>query len=246
MGRLLSRHCPRSRVFDLVGPLAPAKMYLNTADPFQSEMACGSYQKPLIAKVLQLAGPGDVVLTAGAQLGYMVIALAKALGPTGRILAFEADPRMVGLCKRNITLNGLEAMVQLVPTGLGVSNASLQMSLSSTAGQSSFAITHHHLDYATVSVRNGDEVLSEMGVDRIDGLLLDVEGWELQVVNGLRKTLSGSTPRWAIVECWDVALKSAESSAKELLNALSEFGWQTRSIDGTEPKDGSDIVCTRM
>jgi FkbM family methyltransferase len=220
-------------------------MYLDTADPFQCEMACGNYQPCVVEQILALARPGDVVLTAGAHLGYTVLALAKVIGLTGKILAFEADPRMVERCQRNLELNHIEDIVRLFPFALGRSDGQLQMSISLTAGQSSFAIEHHHLGYASVEVKNGDELLAGLGVNRIDGLVLDVEGWEMQVLDGLARTLSVTPPRWAIVECWDVALKSAGSSARELLSRLATYGWNLRSAEGGVASDGCDIVCTR-
>jgi len=232
-------------VCELVGPLAEASMYLDTSDPFQAEMAYGKYQPESTERIFHLVRPGDVVLTAGAQLGYVSLALAKAVGPTGKVLAFEADPRMIEACRRNLALNQFGEVVQLLPFGLGAANGEFEMSLSGTPGQSSLAIAHHCVGSTSVPVRNGDEVLAGLGISRIDGILLDVEGWEVQVLKGLRNTLSRYLPRWAIVECWDVALRSAGSSAEQLLQELKRLGWQLSTLDGSSPRDGGDIVCTR-
>lgn len=245
VGRLISRHYPRAQVFELVGYLAPFSMYLDTTDLFQSEMACGTYQRTLIKKIFQLARPGDVVVTAGAQLGYVALALAKAVGLTGKVLAFEADPRMVQRCEENLKLNALDKIVDLIPIALGSNEGQLQMSLSSTAGQSSLAIAHHHLEYTSVPVRTGDDLMQEMGVEKVDGIVLDVEGWEVHVLDGLSATITRSRPRWAIVECWDVALHGAGSSSNELLSKLRNFSWNLQTVEGGEPVDGHDIVCTR-
>jgi FkbM family methyltransferase len=246
VGRLISRRYPKAQVFNLVGPLAGISMYLDTSDPFQAEMAYGAYQPDLIYKMLSLARPGDVVLTAGAHLGYVPLALAKAVGPTGKVIAFEADPRMVKDCGRNLALNKVENIVRLAPVGLGSANGELEMSLSSTAGQSSFAIAHHYLRSVTVALRKGDGILAELGINKIDGLLLDVEGWEMQVLDGLSNTLSNDLPRWAIIECWDVALRNAGSAAKDLLQKLRSLGWEISGVDGGLARDGCDIVCTRL
>ena len=220
-------------------------MHLDTSDPFQADIAFGAYQSPVIDSISRLARLGDVVLTAGANLGYVPLVLAQAVGATGKVLAFEADPRIVKLCSDNLALNKHET-VQLVPVGLGSASAELEISLSSTAGQSSFAIGHHHLQTARVAVRNGDEILEELGVTRIDGIVLDVEGWEMHVLAGLSKTLSNHLPRWAIIECWDVALKAAGSSANELLREINRLGWKTTALDGENARAGCDVVCSRL
>ena len=243
MARLISRYYPKAEIFNLVGPLTGIYMHLDTSDPFQADMAYGRYQAPVINTLLRLARPGDTVLTAGAHVGYVALALAKAVGPAGKVLAFEADPRMVEECRRNLALNNAEATVLLAPVALGSATGELAMSLSSTFGQSSLAIGHHHLEYAPVAVRTGDEALAELGVTKIDGIVLDVEGWEMHVLGGLSKTLSNHLPRWAIIECWDVALKAAGSSAEELLRELERLGWRTTAVDGGIALAG-DLVCT--
>jgi FkbM family methyltransferase len=245
LGRLISRRYPTSQVFNLVGNLSDISLHLDTSDPFQSDMAYGAYQNEVIEQMLELVRPGDVVLTAGAQVGYVPLVLARVVGSRGRVITFEPDPRMIEACRRNIALNRADNIVHLVPMGLGSANEKLNMSLSSHTGQSSFAISHHHVSSASVPVRRGDEVLAELGISRIDGLVLDVEGWEMKVLAGLAKTFSAQLPRWAIIECWDVPLKAAGSSANELLKKLTSLDWTTRSVDGGEARDETDIVCTR-
>jgi FkbM family methyltransferase len=243
--RLISRRYPREQAFELVGALTKNSMYLDTGDPFQADMAFGGYQPELIKTVFRLARKGDVVLTAGAQLGYVALTIHQAVGPEGKVLAFEADPRMVEKCRRNLDLNQVEDAVKLIPLALGSANGELEMSLASTAGQSSFAIDHHTISKEYVAVRNGDEVLSELGFTHIDGVVLDVEGWEMEILAGLSETLSTHLPRWAIIECWDQALKLAGSSADELVRKLNTLGWSTTAIDGGPIRDGIDIVCSR-
>lgn len=245
VSRLISQRYPRGKVFDLVGPLTDASMHLDTADPFQAEMAYGKYQPELMARLASLVSPGDVVLTAGAQLGYVSLALAKAVGPGGKVLAFEADPRMIESCGKNLSLNDIGSVVQLIPVALGSANGELEMSISGTAGQSSLAIAHHYVSSVRVPVRNGDDVLAELGVSEIDGMLLDVEGWEVHVLAGLARTLARHLPRWAIIECWDVALQSAGASAEQLIRELKTLGWELTTLDGGAPRDGRDILCTR-
>jgi FkbM family methyltransferase len=243
--RFISGHYPSARVFDLVKPLTGTQLYLDTSDPFQADIAYGAYQPTLIAQIFLMARPGDVVFTAGAHLGYVALALAKAVGPAGRVVAFEADSRMAELCRRNLALNNAGSTVTLVPVALGSNNGELEMSVSSTPGQSSFAIGHHMIAKESVAVRKGDEVLADLGITHVDGMVLDVEGWEMEVLAGLSKTLSSHLPRWAIVECWDQALRLAGSSGDELVQKLNTLGWTTTAIDGGPIRDGIDIVCSR-
>ncbi len=223
----------RSGSFEMVGPLSGLQMNLDTSDPFQAEMACGIYQSDLVAELQALIQPGDVVLTAGAHLGYMMLLMAR-MGAT--VIGFECDPRLLELCQANLDLN--DEKVRLLPVGLGSSDTELEMNISIHAGQSSFSIAHYSTEKRTVRIRRGDDVLRELGVDRIDGLLLDVEGWECEVLAGLSETFV-QTPRWAVIECFEVALRNAGGSGDQLRRQIKEIGWQI------EKEVDADLICRR-
>jgi FkbM family methyltransferase len=239
--RFIAKHYPKARVYALVKQFSGISLYLDTSDPFQAEIAYGSYQSSFLKRLSRLVRPGDFVLTAGAHVGYIALALSKLVGANGRVIAFEADPRMVEACKRNFALNAAYP-VHLIPEALGSATGELSLSLSSILGQSSLAIAHHHVAYVTVPVRIGDHALEEIGVHKIDGLVLDAEGWEKHILEGLSRTMANHLPDWAIVECWDVALRGAGSSAAELRDYLGKLGWELSAIDGGTAVEG-DIVC---
>ncbi|MCO6415243.1 FkbM family methyltransferase, partial [Siccirubricoccus sp. KC 17139] len=65
---------------------------------------------PLIARHVR---PGGVFVDAGANVGTYAIPAATLVGPTGRVVAFEAHPRTFRLLQRGIALNGLTQMTAL-------------------------------------------------------------------------------------------------------------------------------------
>jgi hypothetical protein len=112
------------------------------------------------------------------------------------------------------------------------------MNVSRTLGQSSFSIPHNSNEKAIVNVRRGDDVLRELGISYLDGLLLDLEGWESHALEGLSETLK-TPPRWAIIECFEVALENAGSSRQALLSQIEAIGLRVdKAIDG-------DLICRR-
>jgi len=59
-----------------------------------------AWQKPDdVVSLLQLS-PGNVVADVGAGTGYFEPYLSRAVGPTGRVLALDAEPRMVAYLKQ--------------------------------------------------------------------------------------------------------------------------------------------------
>jgi FkbM family methyltransferase len=51
--------------------------------------------------------PGQVAWDIGAQAGHLTLPMAEAVGPEGRVIGFEPNPRLAALAARNLALNGL-------------------------------------------------------------------------------------------------------------------------------------------
>ena len=71
-----------------------------------------------IALLKSSIGVGMTVVEAGAHMGYVTLQSARAVGPSGRVFAFEANPRAVPLIERNLSVNGLKGRVTVVPLAL--------------------------------------------------------------------------------------------------------------------------------
>lgn len=69
---------------------------------------------------------GDTVLDVGANLGCYTVAMAEAVGPTGKVLAFEPYRWLHQLVTANVALNGL-TNVWPVQAALGRSSESLSL-----------------------------------------------------------------------------------------------------------------------
>ncbi|WP_270934763.1 FkbM family methyltransferase [Falsiroseomonas oryzae] len=56
--------------------------------------------------MLERIRPGQVAWDVGANLGYYALLMADLVGPGGRVLALEPNPRLALLCERSLSLNG--------------------------------------------------------------------------------------------------------------------------------------------
>ena len=50
--------------------------------------------------------PGDLIVEVGANLGYFSLVLARAAGPSGRVISYEPDPDLGRILRRNAATNG--------------------------------------------------------------------------------------------------------------------------------------------
>ena len=72
----------------------------------------GAYQRSDLAMLLSFVRSGDHVLDIGAHIGTFSVPLGKAVGETGRVVAFEPVADNFELLERNILSNNLADVVR--------------------------------------------------------------------------------------------------------------------------------------
>ena len=74
-------------------------IFVDTRDEVvAAQLIARGYWETWIEKVVRsLIRPGDHVIDIGANHGYYTLGMAAGVGPTGRVVAFEANPRMTKL-----------------------------------------------------------------------------------------------------------------------------------------------------
>ncbi|MEO6812083.1 MAG: FkbM family methyltransferase [Isosphaeraceae bacterium] len=218
------------------------RVRLNLADAMQRWIYMGVFESQETAKVRRLLQPGMVVVDAGANIGYYTLLSAERVGPTGRVFAVEPSRLGVERLTRTVVENGM-TQVQVVPIGLSDHEGEVTLHVPpASAG-------HHNptmLDVADASfasevvpVRTLDACLDEWGVDRVDLLKIDVEGFEPRVLRGAARSLAEGRIGAILAEFNDVALREAGSSATALLRELREAGF--RDLDGSTSMDVSEF-----
>jgi len=72
----------------------------------------GTYEPELQTAIADLVRPGWVAYDVGANIGYITLLLAQAVGETGCVYAFEPLPENLPRLKRNLEINGLGGRVE--------------------------------------------------------------------------------------------------------------------------------------
>jgi len=131
--------------------------------------------------------PGATVFELGAHHGIVALILAAELGPSGKIVALEAEPHNAATARKNVDLNGA-ANVTIV-----------HAAIAEHPGRLYFAEgLNGHVDTAT---RFGNVEVEAMTIDQLveqhgtpDLVFIDVEGYEGKALEGATTTLgSGRT-----------------------------------------------------
>ena len=152
--------------------------------------------------LLGLCRPGDVVIDVGANVGYTALMAARAVGPTGRVIAVEPSPRSVALLELNAERN-FPDRIAVVRAACDETDGTATLFVSEYSEESSslrpesvFGRSHAEI----VRTRSLSSLSSEFGV-RPDVVKVDVEGAEWPVLRGLL-TNGAPRPRALIVEAF--------------------------------------------
>lgn len=143
------------------------------------------------AEIRELAARGRLrhgarVFDIGAHQGVVAMMLADLVGPAGQVIAIEATPHNAEVARRNAELNGLPQIRVVHAAGADVPGT-----LHFSPRMNGHVAAR---DEASVSVRavTVDELTAEHGPP--DVLFVDVEGFELHVLRGARRTLENHRP----------------------------------------------------
>lgn len=145
--------------------------------------------------------PGMVVLDVGASIGMFTMA-ASRMG--AKVVAFEPNP-VDRLALSALAESMGDADITIRPEAVSDEVGAIRMALSDVPGSSKpVASGNDRLNMLNTDTAEGatsqvpcttvDAIVREMGLERIDIIKVDTEGWEKRVLVGARKTLREHGP----------------------------------------------------
>jgi FkbM family methyltransferase len=142
--------------------------------------------------------PENHVIDAGSCFGDTAVSFAGAVGPGGRVYAFDPLQSHGEIIRHNIAQNGLEKTISFFPVGLGghandVPGPVLEESIVNPGFRPS-AIKPNQ----AFPVRTIDSLAATGEIPRVDFVKMDIEGSELAALRGAEKTLRRFQPKLAI------------------------------------------------
>lgn len=175
-------------------------------------------------------GRGMTVVDAGAFLGWYSLLAGRAVGPEGRVHAFEPDPHNLRRLRRNVALNRLAGTVTTIDKALSDRSGPQELHVvEGEPSQNSLFLVLPESVGRTVECIRLDEYLGDDGA--LDVLKVDVEGGEVKVLRGMRQLLARDRPMTIFVECLPEGLHAAGDSPAELGRFLADAGFSTSLID---------------
>lgn len=151
----------------------------------------GAYEQETVRHMRKVLRAGDVSIDAGANIGYITAEMAAAVGPTGRVYAFEPSRTCLDILASFLPKAG---NVELVPAAVSARTATgvfFDTSRITTSGYGVLGEVSQPADATPYDVPTWalDEFCAERGVEHVRYLKLDVEGSELAALHGARTLL---------------------------------------------------------
>ena len=196
---------------------------LNPADfPQDSLFWLGTKDTWDLRQLCQCVAPGDVVLDVGSNFGHYALNLATAMKRVGQIHALEPDPVNFERLCRHIAWNGLADVV--IARRLGLSDRPETVAMMRHPGNSGHTWINPQGEIQGVDLTTVDAYCERTGLDRLDVIVLDVEGYEERVLRGAERTLSEQKPI-VLVELFCPVMEKQGSSPGAVARILAGHGY---------------------
>jgi FkbM family methyltransferase len=194
----------------------------------------GWWEREEAAWLRSVLRPGHVMVDCGANVGYFTLLGSSLVGPSGRVVALEPEPRNLSLLRRNVRRHRLRN-VEVVPAAAWSQRARLALRRNpDNAGD--------HQVRPEVAGEMVDAVALDDVLDgRADVVKIDTQGADHYVIAGLGRTLDASPHAQLLVEFWMDGMYERNLSAADVLAIYRGLGRPIGLLgDGGEVVPASD------
>lgn len=181
----------------------------------------------LIQSRLTNYGPGVVIVDCGANIGVFTVAWAKALQDNGTVYAFEAQEKLFYALAGNVILhNCLNVHARHAAVGANSGILAIPEPDYNVPGSyGSFELKKREntedigqpIDYQKTSLSVSLVAIDSLKLDRLDLLKIDVEGMEIDVLEGALETIRRCKPQ--------VFVETFKSDGKVIAEKLTPLGY---------------------
>ena len=196
-------------------------------DPVNLDFYClvkarnGVWEEDVLDACLKVIQPGDIFFDIGANAGVITLDVAQTFRDKVIIHAFEPQPTLARSLAVSITLNEFKN-VHLHQQLLGDRQCETDLQIADHGIHTSLIAREANATPLSCRMETLDALVAGGQAPAPTVIKIDVEGAELQVLRGARKTLCSAPP--AIIFEADENMPRFGYSHQALFSLLSEFG----------------------
>lgn len=176
------------------------KMSIIPNDPgISQELRTFKTHEPLSTKLIsQLLRKGMICLDIGANIGYYVLLESKIIGNAGRVIAIEPSPQNYNCIKKNLELQE-SRNVEAFNFAAGDIDGNIRFFINERSNGCKVLLEGEKIPnrpgfITYVPIKRMDDFLNEKGIEKIDFIRMDVEGYEWNIFQGMKNTIRKSKP----------------------------------------------------
>ncbi|HEX9426863.1 MAG TPA: FkbM family methyltransferase [Candidatus Polarisedimenticolia bacterium] len=214
----------------------------------------GIYEPHLVALYRRLVKPGMTVVDIGANIGFHALHAALLVGPGGRVIAIEPDPRNAALLRLSLAISPAPPPVELIEAALSDAGGTILMSDLGNPGNSGARFTHRDRallerlvhgaapSFRSVPALRWDDHRFDTPIDLVK---IDVEGSEPQALRGMERSLRRHRPI-LIAEFAPANLQSIGGIEPDgFLRFIEELGYDIAVVETGGSADPPDAAGAR-
>ena len=241
--RMLNRAAPHglTRVEVAGGLLAGQTLELDLQT--EKDYWLGTYEPELQAAIAARVRPGMVAYDLGANIGYITLMLAQAVGKDGQVIAIEALPHNLSRLRKNVVLNDLASQVTLVPGAVSDTSEEIEFQVgpSGATGKAAGSAGRQHQPGQVLPVAgiHLDDFVYRQGHPQPQIVKMDIEGGEINALPAMVKILRQAQPQlllelhgpqsarvsWEVLTACDYQLFGLESGHPSI-HSPDELDWK--------------------
>lgn len=150
----------------------------------------GAWEPHILDAIDSILRPGDTFVDVGANVGVMAFRAARAVGASGRVIAFEPHLSNAAMFQRGMLANRFtQVRLHIVAAADRFDLISITRASNAKTGGTRGALS---FDYIVQADRLDNYLERER---RVDLIKIDIEGFELPALEGLSETIARHKPR---------------------------------------------------
>lgn len=152
----------------------------------------GAYEKEELLFIKKYLNRDSNVLDIGANTGHHSLFFSRY---SREVYSFEPFQKMFRILEKRISDNGIKN-IKALNFGLGSETGFLDFyaPLGPNSGVGSFSSADHRKNIGKLEIKKGDDVVSDLNIDSLGFIKIDVEGMEVSVLKGLHSTIHKYKP----------------------------------------------------
>ena len=213
------------------------KLFLNKKGLALSISHYGTYEK-LEAKIMEeKIKVGNITVDVGANIGLHTLNMARIVGNTGRVFAFEPDPSNFEILRKNVKINNYQNII-LEQKACADKYGRTTLYQSDHPGMHRvFPQTKQAKGQVQVELTSLDKYFIDSNLaDKINFIKIDVEGLEFSVLKGMKNILKNNKKIKILFENMQINTIQAGFTPIKVLNYLTSYDFKLFCLDDSTKK----------